>query len=1765
MPFEFCKTIDQTTCKTFQSRIKTFLRAETDGFPGSYPVGFEASHLQLLANEEYFVTEKVAGVRYMLLSIHTPRGPACFLIDRHYEISYVPDLLLPVRDNPSKYQNETLLDGEMIVESDGNKKTFRFLVFDLMVSNGTVITQRSYSSRLGMMDQDVLAVQAAKSSEMKSKEPFTIERKTMQRSYGLNLILSSSKRHKHGGEGLIFVPVKQPYVPGPSPKLLKWKSHTTAQFQIKVTQSKERKPLYCIHVKSGSTTKFYDYVTPEHALATEWHNTTPEGKIAEFWWDAQWPTQMFERGYGLETRTGGWRFYRTREDKKDVDDEATVQALIKGLDTLVTKEQLESQIDHIRTQWKAREAGTSSNGNTTQPSSAGQQQRPVVKPISIINSQPDGQHPPSIIPSLSSPFLQSPSLATHPGSQGYFQKRDRERKSSMDDHNLSTSSSTTTSAVLSHPLPPKPSSQSRQSSVDQSLTQTAASSGSGSETSTDQEHNNNTSSANSSATTLTQVPDGKTISSPIAAPIGVSQPSTTSATSGSQPLGTAARSQHWQSVKSWMTSSAPWTPLSDKMNKMGRGERRDSKDGSTGSGSPRPVPSGLRKSSLGTDNIKEPLASSSLPGKVDDVPGASETSSISSAALDNQSQSRALGVRSILLPALPPTNSSVQDAGDSDTTDQPQRAPNNALESTLSSTTTQVMESQTDTDSSSTGTRTVNMSSPTRGRVEDHFVQRQKFSDSVSRIDSLDDTGAIDMDESHPSKESLERSTQPTKTSPLLSPLGSPGSAVIGPDDEQSSHSLRSRAAADVKPFDVSANRDVVPKSEEETTYASTRRNLTSDNKETIKPEPYDVIMKEDKDMNGRTAVVSGPLPTPSLTLVEQMAYQLPSDEEKALAMAKLNAVAMAKMEKIAEERAAKDKKMEMDLEKFKEKSRLRKEKAQKRKLQEASESPVQDRRAQPVRQINQNQGRLFNSDAPVLRSQIQSAQRQVTSPQDQQRLGYSTRKASRMEALQSAQNSPKPQLRSDQSTGNQKEQQTLSSEEQLADKSTRATVSDPNLPNPAHSDPQDSTAAGPTALHPGEANRHKRINSMEYPDSLSADATVPGEWPYEERPLDHPYRKHLDVGQHTESNHRRTHSDAGILVKSPQAAISQPQHTRNASPMRSGAQPIKPEFGQLQDPRPPDGTGAVPPIHPDLDSPEAKSSVAHSSVPSSKRGSKTRLQFILNDEDSGPESHSQDDTPQHSNTSRVERGSRSPLLHEHENPEQQGMRQVHGASVPDATIRHQPTKRQKLSQDILGMDQHQMGRTDEYEYHMLQSSMSSLPPKTSSYPPQRSAAQSDRLPQQIQAQHHPHQELGPTHLLQPQATGRRIPGEEQVVRHQPPGSLPSTRSPYSGVEQPRHGNPLSRSTPNDQYGVSGPLSASEGSLVPPERPTHSRNSSLSKPAILSDHGHHGPSYPGARVKPPPDQFNRSYPTSGPQTPGQTRIMAHTPPQQHQQPPQQQYHPHHQQQQPNPRMKANAEPHSGSYGPSRGSSPHGGYEQRPIHPQHLHGYQHHTLQQQQQMHLQHGSSNRHTEQQSSHDEPAAGYHKHASHQYRGINQDPLQAQNAHGYYDQEGHVSNIGPGRSSMYGSQSLHPSSAQERQGAPYPPHHPSNVSHDPSYRPGTRPSELSKDEYIRSSSGGRGSMNHLPQEHPSALHPSQRHHQQQPQHSPRPHEYRHASPYHHHQQPPQHPHHSPVPKVSSPRHGQPVNLHPNDHDPRAHITYGQGQGQGQGQGPSW
>ncbi|KAF9927743.1 Dcp1p-Dcp2p decapping enzyme complex alpha subunit [Linnemannia zychae] len=647
LPFEFGKPIDPGYNKVLQSRIRALLHPKAEGFPGSYPVNFEPFHLQQLINEEYFVTEKFASVRCMLLSTNTPKGPACFLIDRHNEISFVPNLLLPLRDNPTKYQHETLLDGEMVTEHDGQRTILRFL----------------------MLDQDILGVHNSKPNDVKSKEPFLIERKSMQRSYGLNIILSGSRKQKQGAEGLIFVPVKQPYVAGISPKLLKWKSHMTAQFQIKVTMSKERKPLYCIHVRQGPNLKFNDYVTPDSTQAAEWHTTSPDGKIAEFWWDAHWQTQMFEKGYGLETRTGGWRFNRVREDKKDIDEESTV-ALVKSLDNLVTREQLEGSIDQIRKQWKAREAGAGSNGMGSHSLASGQ--RPPMRPLSISSSASSHTDAQTSLPTpaIGSHYLQSPSVASHSSSQGYFSRKERERKQSTDEQSSSISAHTSASGMFSHPLPPKPPPyQPRQSPMDQSQPCSPNPPGAGAKVTDQEQHASSPSSASSvqltqnierkstppivsslpaptttasiamntsavtspstlttsstSTTTLITTITPSVTSAPAttlnvaATPISSPTPTTTptssttvaTAMSPTNPRNPHKLSQipaHLQPTKPWMTvAPVPRTSLSEKATKFGI-ERRDSKDSSIHDTPQRLSASSSRKSSvISTDGAKD--------------------------------------------------------------------------------------------------------------------------------------------------------------------------------------------------------------------------------------------------------------------------------------------------------------------------------------------------------------------------------------------------------------------------------------------------------------------------------------------------------------------------------------------------------------------------------------------------------------------------------------------------------------------------------------------------------------------------------------------------------------------------------------------------------------------------------------------------------------------------------------------------------------------------------------------------------------------------------------------------------------------------------------------------------------------------------------------------------------------------------------------------------------------------------------------------------
>ncbi|KAG2186234.1 hypothetical protein INT43_002672 [Umbelopsis isabellina] len=115
------KRVDPIYSKTLQSRVQELLKIHHDGFPGSQPVSFEAKHLIDLQREDYFVCEKSDGIRYLMFATHTPKGPATFLLDRNRSWFFIPHLLFPLRGKDNEYHNETLMDGELVMDIDENK------------------------------------------------------------------------------------------------------------------------------------------------------------------------------------------------------------------------------------------------------------------------------------------------------------------------------------------------------------------------------------------------------------------------------------------------------------------------------------------------------------------------------------------------------------------------------------------------------------------------------------------------------------------------------------------------------------------------------------------------------------------------------------------------------------------------------------------------------------------------------------------------------------------------------------------------------------------------------------------------------------------------------------------------------------------------------------------------------------------------------------------------------------------------------------------------------------------------------------------------------------------------------------------------------------------------------------------------------------------------------------------------------------------------------------------------------------------------------------------------------------------------------------------------------------------------------------------------------------------------------------------------------------------------------------------------------------
>lgn len=215
-----------------------------DKFLGSMPLNISRRNLLLLEREQYFVTEKSDGVRYLMYVVRTGQASSAagavtaVFVDRAGNLFHPPGA-----DAIAKgLKAGTVLDGEIVFNMRYERSIF--LVFDILCNEGQPCAQLPFERRSALIAGPVMA--RVGTIDYKSpEEPLWIIRKKFWPKKELKTLLKlmvyskgkryyrESERRYHKSDGLIFQP-NTPYVFGTDVTLVKWKWPELASVDLQV-------------------------------------------------------------------------------------------------------------------------------------------------------------------------------------------------------------------------------------------------------------------------------------------------------------------------------------------------------------------------------------------------------------------------------------------------------------------------------------------------------------------------------------------------------------------------------------------------------------------------------------------------------------------------------------------------------------------------------------------------------------------------------------------------------------------------------------------------------------------------------------------------------------------------------------------------------------------------------------------------------------------------------------------------------------------------------------------------------------------------------------------------------------------------------------------------------------------------------------------------------------------------------------------------------------------------------------------------------------------------------------------------------------------------------------------------------------------------------------------------------------------------------------------------------------------------------------------
>lgn len=293
-------------------------------FPGAQPVSMDVQNVHLIKTKPYLVSWKADGNRYML---YIQDEDNIFFLTRSLQLWRVVGLKFPKLEDLQSHLTDTLVDGEMVTDTINGNKVPKFLIYDVISLNGTIVANQNFNKRCGIIKSVI--VEARTKAKFKniinsSEEPFKVGDKGFF--YLQDTRKTLNLKVPHEKDGLIFQPIDDPYTGGTCPSILKWKPPHMNSIDFRIVVREERRngclpeSVGCLHVSNSPNPVV---VVQNLRRDDEYHNYN--GKIVEM---------------TLDPKTNRWKVMRERTDKLTPNSYETAMATFKSIKQPITEEYL---------------------------------------------------------------------------------------------------------------------------------------------------------------------------------------------------------------------------------------------------------------------------------------------------------------------------------------------------------------------------------------------------------------------------------------------------------------------------------------------------------------------------------------------------------------------------------------------------------------------------------------------------------------------------------------------------------------------------------------------------------------------------------------------------------------------------------------------------------------------------------------------------------------------------------------------------------------------------------------------------------------------------------------------------------------------------------------------------------------------------------------------------------------------------------------------------------------------------------------------------------------------------------------------------------------------------------------------------------------------------------------------------------------------------------------------------------------------------------